>query len=94
MIIEHANKNDLSEILSLQKLAYQENAVRYNDSNIPPLTQTLNELIEEAASHIILKAVADSVIIGSVRGSERSGYGYIERLIVHRYRKPLKVSQT
>ena len=36
MKIQKANEQDLSEILALQKLAYQENAVRYNDFDIPP----------------------------------------------------------
>ena len=83
MTIQHANKNDLAEILALQMLAYQENAVRYNDANIPPMTQTLDELTEQAKSHIILKAVAGDIIVGSVRGCEQDGHAVIERLIVH-----------
>jgi hypothetical protein len=47
---------DQAEILALQKLAYQENAARYNDPSIPPLTQTLDELMEELKRYIILKA--------------------------------------
>jgi ribosomal protein S18 acetylase RimI-like enzyme len=83
MTIQHASPDDLAEILALQKLAYQENAARYNDPCIPPLTQTLDGLIEQAKSHIFLKAVADDTIIGSVRGCERDGFAVIERLIVH-----------
>ena len=44
MKILKAYVDDLPEILALQKSAYQENAIRYNDPNIPPLQQTLNEL--------------------------------------------------
>ena len=83
MTIQHAGLSDFPEILALQKLAYQENAVRYNDPCIPPLTQTLKDLEEQAKSHIFLKAVADGVIIGTVRGYEQDGYAVIERLIVH-----------
>jgi ribosomal protein S18 acetylase RimI-like enzyme len=83
MTIQNANQNDLAEILALQKLAYQENAVRYNDAGIPPLTQTVDEIIMEAKSHIFLKAVINDIIIGSVRGFERDGCVYIVRLIVH-----------
>ena len=78
-----ALENDLPEILALQYLAFRENAVRYNDFNIPPLVQTLDELIEEAKSHVILKAVVDGKIIGSVRGCRRPDHCYIGRLIVH-----------
>ena len=81
--IQHANQDDLDEILTLQKLAYQENAVRYNDTHIPPLTETLDEMIEESKSRLFLKAVVDDVIIGSVRGCKKDDCAYIERLIVH-----------
>lgn len=39
-----ARIEDLPEVLKLQKLCYKENALRYNDFKIPPLTQTLDEL--------------------------------------------------
>jgi ribosomal protein S18 acetylase RimI-like enzyme len=83
MTIQHASQSDLAEILALQMLAYQENAVRYNDPGIPPLTQTLDDLMEESKSHIFLKAVVDGTIIGSVRGCKHDGYAVIERLLVH-----------
>lgn len=39
--IKIANKEDLKEILDLQHiLCYKENAIRYNDFNIQPLTQS------------------------------------------------------
>jgi hypothetical protein len=38
MIIETSNKDDLREILALQKLAYQSEAELYDDHSIPPLT--------------------------------------------------------
>ena len=83
MTIQHANTNDLPEILDLQKLAFHENAMRYNDFNIPPLTQTIDELTRESKSHVILKAVIDNKIIGSVRSCQKDDYAYIGRLIVH-----------
>ena len=55
MKIQKADKNDLPEILALQKSAYHENAVRYNDSNIPPLLQTLDELNAEIEQKFFLK---------------------------------------
>ena len=83
MKITRAMASDLPEILALQKLAFQENAIRYNDSNISPLRQTLDELIEEAQTHVILKAVVQDKIIGSVRGVLRADHAYIGRVIVH-----------
>lgn len=81
--ISIAGNEDLEEILQLQKLAYQENAVRYNDFKIPPLTQTLEDLKKEANSSIILKTVDDGKIVGSVRAFEKDGSCYIGKLIVH-----------
>ncbi|HWQ72201.1 MAG TPA: GNAT family N-acetyltransferase [Desulfitobacteriaceae bacterium] len=78
-----ADKRDYEEILNLQKLAYHSEAIIYNDFTIPPLTQTLADLREEAKSSIILKVIEDRKIVGSVRAVEKEGICYIGRLIVH-----------
>jgi len=75
--------SDLPEILALQKLSFVENAVRYNDKNIPPLMQTLDDLLEEAKSHVFLKAVDGNKIIGSIRGYSKPDYCYLGRVMVH-----------
>ncbi|MCL2222380.1 MAG: hypothetical protein FWC20_08925 [Oscillospiraceae bacterium] len=66
-----AHDCDLPEILSLQKLAFHEAVMRYDDFNIPPNTQTLHELREEAKSHRILTAIESGKIICSVRACTR-----------------------
>lgn len=81
--IEIACEGDFGEILALQKLAYQSEAEIYNDYNIPPLVQTLEDLKEEAKESIILKFVEDEKIVGSVRALEKGGTCYIGKLIVH-----------
>ena len=83
MNIELAQKNDLSEILALQKLAYQSEATIYNDWNIPPLTQTLAQLQSEFETKTILKATDGLKIIGSIRDFIQERTGFIERLITH-----------
>ena len=83
VIISHANINDAQEILDLQKLAYQIEAKRYNDYTLPPLTQTLAEIQNDFEKMVILKAVLDDKIIGSVRAYLSDGTCYIGRLIVH-----------
>jgi len=42
--VDIASKEDLEEILALQKLAFEENARQINDFGIAPLTQTIEEL--------------------------------------------------
>lgn len=83
MKISKAESNDLSVILKLQYIAYEKEAIRYNDFSIPPLKQTLEELIKESKNSIILKATEDDIIIGSVRGSSHEQVCKIGRLIVH-----------
>jgi ribosomal protein S18 acetylase RimI-like enzyme len=52
-----ADRRDAPAILALQRLAYQAEALRYNDWNMPPLTQPLEALQAEFARLTILKAV-------------------------------------
>ena len=85
MIIKQARISDVEEILSLQKLAYQSEAEIYNDFNIPPLNQSLEEIEDEFNDKTFLKAVIGGKIIGSVRAFVEQGTCYIGRLIVHPY---------
>ena len=81
--LEKAEEHDLPAILKLQKTAYQSEADRYSDPNIPPMTQTLNDIRQEFADQLFLKAVVGNRIIGSVRLAEKDGQGFIGKLIVH-----------
>lgn len=83
MIIEQAKKDDLAEILELQKLAYQSQAEIYNEYSIPPLTQTLDEIKEDFTFQIFLKIMINNKIIGSVRAYKEKDTCYINRLMVH-----------
>lgn len=81
--ISQASRDDASEILALQKIAYQSEAMLYDDWTIPPLTQTISEMEAEFEINVFLKAVVQGRIVGSVRGSLNSGTCAIGRLIVH-----------
>ncbi|MFX1257354.1 MAG: GNAT family N-acetyltransferase [Promethearchaeota archaeon] len=83
MKIEHAQIEDLPEILELQNIAFRSQAMIYNDFKIPPLIQTLEEIRQDFLNQTYLKAVIDDKIIGSVRGYEEEGICYIGRLMVH-----------
>jgi ribosomal protein S18 acetylase RimI-like enzyme len=83
MEIVRAEKEDLAEILALQKAAYQKEAKRLNNMCIQPLTQTLEEAEAEFDKGIILKAVENGKIVGSVRANETTGgAAYIGKLMV------------
>jgi ribosomal protein S18 acetylase RimI-like enzyme len=84
MRISKANREDLQEILQLQRLAYQSEAKLCNNPNIPPLTQTLEEMATEFAAALFLKAVDDDEhIVASVRAHSENGVLHIGKLMVH-----------
>ena len=84
MRITKADYEDLQEILQLQYLAYQSEAELFGSQDIPPLKQTLEEVVEEYRNGIILKMVNEhDEIIGSVRARESDGTAYIGKLMVH-----------
>jgi predicted N-acetyltransferase YhbS len=82
LIIEKAREADVPEILLLQREAYQSEAEIYNDYSIQPLTQTLEQAKQEFQNNMVLKAVLDGKIIGSVRAYEKDNTAYIGKLIV------------
>ena len=81
--IVQANIDDTPEILELQKLSYQKEAILYDDWTIPPLTLTLSEIMAEYENSVFLKAQYEARIIGSVRALFDSDTCKIGRLIVH-----------
>ena len=84
MGIFKAEREDLQKILQLQYLSYQSEAALFGSRDIPPLKQTLDEVIAEYNNGIILKMTdAHDVIIGSIRAKESNGTVYIGKLMVH-----------
>ena len=83
MNIQPARQQDLPEILAVQRAAFEAEAQLVNDWNIPPLTQTLDELADDWRKGIMLKAVnEDGIIVGTVRGHVAPDGFYIGRLAV------------
>lgn len=81
--IVRAQREDLEEILQLQYLAYQSEAALFGSKDIPPLKETIEEVIEEYNAGLVLKMMCDGKIIGSVRAREQDGTVYIGKLMVH-----------
>ena len=80
--IIRARQEDVAEILRLQYTAYQSEAEIYNDYSIQPLTQTQEQAAAEFRDCTVLKAVANGVIIGSVRAYEKNDTAHIGKLMV------------
>jgi len=83
MILQRATIEDAAEILALQKLAFQCQAELYDDFDMPPMVQTLDGMREDLREKLVLKAVIDGEIVGSVRAHAVDGTCHVGRLIVH-----------
>ncbi len=81
-MIRKAIVEDAKEILELQKKAYLSEAKLNDDYTLPPLTQTIESIMNDFSRYTFLKAVQEQRIIGSVKGYEENGTCYIGRLIV------------
>jgi ribosomal protein S18 acetylase RimI-like enzyme len=78
-----ATVEDSAAILELQKLCFQSEAELYDDPNIPPLLETLDELCHETAETRMLKLSIEGTVMGSVRAHMERGTCHIGRLMVH-----------
>jgi hypothetical protein len=73
-MIQKTTLEDVPAVLARQHLCCKESAMRYNDFNIQPLKQGIDEIRTEFRGHVFYEIVIDSKIIGSVRGNE---YRYV-----------------
>ena len=80
--IEAATEQDLDQILHLQKKAFYGQALIYNDFNLPPLIQTIEDLKAEFRLKTIYKVEQDGKIIASIRCYIKDNTLYLEKLIV------------
>ena len=80
--IERAASEDAAAILELQKLAYQSEARLYDDWSLPPLVQTLESMRDDIEKSVVLKALYDGALAGSVRAHLAHDVCHVGRLIV------------
>ena len=78
-----ADRTDLNQILQLQKACFHTEADLHNEYHIPALLQDLQSLEQEFETTIFLKAMADGLLVGSVRCTLKNNTCYIGRLIVN-----------
>jgi len=85
LLIEAARKEDAEALLSLQLLAYQSEAILYQNWNIPPLVEPLETVRAAFDAALFLKATYGEShrLVGSVRTRVEAGTGYVGRLFVH-----------
>ncbi|MDP2299900.1 MAG: GNAT family N-acetyltransferase [Coriobacteriia bacterium] len=82
--ITRAAVSDAHEILGLIRRAFASAARLYDEPDLPPLAESIDEHEARYATHVVLKAVdPDGRIVGSVQGERRAdGTCYVARLAV------------
>ena len=73
---------DAGEVLTLQRAAFVQEALTYDDADLPPLTQTLEELRAELADNLGCVAVREGRLVGAVRALRDGPLLLIGRLAV------------
>jgi GNAT superfamily N-acetyltransferase len=81
VVIRPAVAGEAEQILVLRRLCYRSEVELYEDWSIPPMTQTLPELLAECEDHEVLVARLGDEVVGSVRGREEGGTCRAGRLI-------------
>jgi ribosomal protein S18 acetylase RimI-like enzyme len=83
IIIERAVAGDAGELTTVQRAAYLSEGRRYRDLEIPPLTETVDEVRAVLAGDtVVLVARHGHRLVGSVRGRVTDRVGEIGRLAV------------
>jgi ech hydrogenase subunit C len=81
--VVRATQEDAEEILRVQRIAFRSEAELHNDFSITPLKQTLEDIQQDLKDKIVLKAVIDGQLVGSVRAHQKGDEVHIQRLFVN-----------
>ena len=73
---------DAGEVLTLQRAAFVQEALIYGTADMPPLTQTLEEVEAELADNLGCVALAGTRLVGAVRARRDGGLLLIGRLAI------------
>jgi len=82
IIIRPAIREDLPEILNLQKKAFLTEAESHGNYDIEPLKQTYESILMDFGNYSFLKATENSKIIGSVKYRKTEDVIWVGKLIV------------
>lgn len=82
VVLRRAVERDAGEILTLQRAAYVTTAQLYRDPFLPPLVETLQDVVEAIRTEIVLAAMDGHRIVGSARIRIEGTTGHMGRLVV------------
>ncbi|MCK5757923.1 MAG: GNAT family N-acetyltransferase [Clostridiales bacterium] len=80
--IRHAASKDITKLLEIQKIAFTVQAKLYDAYDIPPMIETAEQIDLNSTGLIVLVAVIDGEIAGSIRVVVGSNDAEIKRLSV------------
>jgi GNAT superfamily N-acetyltransferase len=80
--IRKATVYDAQEILTGQKAAFHDVARAHNHMDMPPMSESVQEVVQSLGEGVVFIAQIEGRVVGSVRGSEKDGACYISRLWV------------
>jgi ribosomal protein S18 acetylase RimI-like enzyme len=82
VVILPATAADAGELLTLQRAAYVTEGQLHQTPFLPPLTETLGEMLDAVTSKPVFKAMSGSRVVGAIRMTVRSAVGEIGRIAV------------
>lgn len=82
LLIRDIRPEDAGEVLTLQRAAFVQEALIYATPNLPPLTQTLEELEAELRDNLGRVALIGPRIVGAVRARRDDALLLIGRLAI------------
>lgn len=80
--VELARPDDAGEVLTVQRAAYVTEAQLYHDPDIPPLTESLDEVRAAIDAGGVFVARLGGRVVGSVRGTLAGDVCHVGRLVV------------
>ncbi|SIS14189.1 GNAT family N-acetyltransferase [Microbacterium sp. RURRCA19A] len=81
-VIRDIHTDDAGEVLTIQRAAFAGEALIYGDPDMPPLTQTLEELEAELVENLGCVALQGERIVGAVRARRDGELLLIGRLAI------------
>lgn len=81
-VIRSIRPDDAGEVLTLQRAAFVQEALIYGTPDLPPLTQTLDELRAELERNLGLVALDATRVVGAVRARLDGSLLLIGRLVI------------
>jgi len=73
---------DIGEVYTVQRAAFVVEAQRYADANLPPLVETVDDILTDLQTCVGLVSILDGRLIGSVRVRAKGDELHIGRLSV------------